>query len=238
MARCLLILCLYVASTALAEKSGVATCYVSGKEILGCSRQAPSIDTRARFQARSFGHRVKPGDRIYVATRKPGSTDLTLRTRPWIITSVPYSKVGFSLGPQMFGPRLFVAGHFQIAVAPSVFLGVMPAFARFEQEFARVSAMSTFLTLESFPGGRPFRGLSLILGAGAYAFRVDYTGLSESLWAPSGIALVGWRFLFADGLHAGIAAGAQGMAWAVSELVDLRVNGVSPLIRADFGIAF
>lgn len=240
MFRVPIILSLCIAAFALgAERDrGVATCYVSGKEILGCSMRRPEYDVKARFQARSFGHRVKPGDRIFVAQRKPGSHALTMKTTPWVITSVPYSRVGFSIGPQLFGQRLFVSGHFQIAVAPTIFLGVLPGFARYEQDYARVSAMSTFLTLESYPGGRPFRGLSLLIGAGAYAFRLDYTGLSESLWAPAGIALVGWRFLFADGLHAGFGAGAQAMAWASSELLELKVNGVLPVFRFDFGIAF
>ncbi len=212
-------------------------CFSRKRELIACGKVISSSTYRIRVKNPKLAAAVRRGDRVYVQATGAGRQPSSLGNS-YVVTKIPHDRFSFAVGGYATQNLVFPELHVQVAATAGFAVGLMPSYAKVQDAVTQVNALGTFLTFEPFFRGRVFEGPSLLLGGGVYSLKIDSAGATEGVWAPAGLATVGWRFLTDAGPHLGISIGAQYVQPVESQLIIIPFTRFTAIGKLDIGFAF
>ncbi len=127
--------------------------------------------------------------------------------------------------------------NFQVAVAPTISLGLTGLFFNYSNELNTLLAFGGMATVNYY-SQEYFRGLWVQLGGGIAAISVSGASPPESATAFAGLATVGWRGYWDLGFNIGVGAGLQYLGDPAFQNTVLTSAGIKPIVVLDVGLSF
>jgi hypothetical protein len=160
-----------------------------------------------------------------------------------LIDSVPESEesewhvlnvaLGGVAGTNFFYPVV----NFQVAVVPTVSLGLTGFFFNYSNELNTLLAFGGMATVNYY-SQEYFRGFWVQLGGGLAAISVSGASPPESATTFAGLATVGWRGYWDLGFNIGVGAGLQLIGDPALQNTVLTSAGLKPIVVLDIGLSF
>ncbi len=146
---------------------------------------------------------------------------------------------GIHAGLSSFFPML----NLQKSIGSYVAIGLMPVFSQTSTTATSVTALGAMLTFNYY-NNEYFRGFWTQVGLGMYKYTADSvatlttTALVESSTSLAVLATAGWRGYWDLGLNVGVGAGLQYIQDANFSTIDIKSDGIQPVIVLDVGLNF
>lgn len=139
---------------------------------------------------------------------------------------------GMTFGLNYFFPSV----HLEVAVSPSVTLGVLGVYGDSQSNNSRNKTYGGLVSVTYYTP-QPSLGLNFELLLGAYNSNISYGAVGEEVTSIAGALLIGWKGYFSEQFHYRLNAGAQYVSnQKTAQYLDF--SNVLPFFRAEVGVSF